>query len=71
MQKKKKNGAFDISKCLQVIDYVKHCKMPHKIPICKACARLTLDDRYRLALEQKIDRQKEHKYININKGVVR
>lgn len=69
--KKKKNGRYDLHKIQMVIDFERKKKLPTKSEwILRALARVTLDDRYRLTIEQKLNRMQNH-YINVNKGVVR
>lgn len=71
MAKRTNRNGIDLRDCLMVIDFVKRHKMPTSGYICKACMRLSLDDRYCEALKQKIDKLIQHKYINVNKGVAR
>ena len=69
--KKRKAGGYDVRNIQMVIDYERRKKMPTKSEwILRALARITLDDRYREALRQKLNRLENH-YVNINKGVVR
>ena len=71
MAKRRNSSGYDLRDCLMVIDFVKHNKMPNSIYICKACMRLSLDDRYIEAVRQKIDKIEQRKYINVNKGTQR
>lgn len=69
--KKRKNDRYDLHSIQMVIDFERKKKLPTKSEwILRALARITLDDRYRMAIENKLNKLQNH-YININKGVVK
>ena len=69
--KKKKDGKYDLHSIQMVIDFERKKKIATKSEwILRALERITLDDRYRLSVEQKLNKIQNH-YINVNKGVIR
>lgn len=68
---KRGKSCYDLQHIIRCIRYCKEKRLPTKSEwMLRALARITLDDRFREAILQKLNKMENH-YININKGVAR